>query len=182
VIYPDTTGLPSGTLELKTLERIWIQGRLKMWGRWASYSANPQEKGIIQSLMQGKTITRAAMKDAMLRLQRAGLEKGQLFEFFQAMQKKQAFSSLVFCTDAEGLKMDNVILDTLSNYPGLKQLVIRRYCYKLTPKAMADRMHESHSEQSLSTCRRRIDVWIKSAEIMLYLPMFAAFERKSLHG
>lgn len=182
MIYPDTTGLPSGALELNAIERIWIQGRLKMWGRWASYSTNPRVKGIIGNLIQGKTITRAAIKDAMLRLQRAGLEKGQLFEFFQAMQKKQAISSLVFCTDAEGLKMDRVILDTLSNSPGLKQLVIRRYCYKLTPNALADRMYDNHPELSLSTCRRRIDIWLKSAEIMLYAPMIAAFERNRLNG
>ncbi|PRD13998.1 DUF1133 family protein [Pantoea coffeiphila] len=181
MIYPDTTGLPYGAIELNTLERVWIQGRLKMWGRWASYSTNPRAKGIIENLIQGKTVTRAAIQDALQRLQRAGLEKGQLFEFFQAMQKKQVFSSLVFCTDAEGLKMDRVILDTLSDSPGLKQLVIRRYCYKLTPKALADRMHDNHPELSLSTCRRRIDVWLKSAEIILYAPMFAAFERNRLH-
>lgn len=182
MIYPDTVGIHKGAVELRALDRVWIQGRLKMWGRWASYSANPRACGIIENLMRDKTITKTAMNDALRRLKRAGLDKGELLEFFHAMQGKQAISSLVFCTDAEGMKMDRVILDTFGNHPGLMGLIIKRYCYKRTPKSLADDMHEYHQNYSLSTCRRRIDMWFKTAEIMLCQPMFTAFEKKTLHN
>ncbi|MTD26244.1 DUF1133 family protein [Erwinia sorbitola] len=99
MIYPDTAWIPEGFIELKALERIWIQGRLKMWGRWASYSLNPKARSIIERMMRENTITKNSIKDALMQLKNAGLEKEQLFKFFQDIQNKQAISSLLFCTD-----------------------------------------------------------------------------------
>lgn len=35
MIYPSTSGKPDETFRLRTLESVWIQGKLRMWGRWS---------------------------------------------------------------------------------------------------------------------------------------------------
>lgn len=35
MIYPEITGKSGEHLRLKTLEAVWIQGKLRMWGRWS---------------------------------------------------------------------------------------------------------------------------------------------------
>ncbi|EGF1663184.1 DUF1133 family protein, partial [Salmonella enterica] len=35
MIYPTSTGKPGEYFRLNTLESVWIQGKLRMWGRWS---------------------------------------------------------------------------------------------------------------------------------------------------
>ena len=35
MIYPTNTGKSGEHLRLATLESVWIQGKLRMWGRWS---------------------------------------------------------------------------------------------------------------------------------------------------
>ncbi|EIO2238606.1 DUF1133 family protein, partial [Escherichia coli] len=35
MIYPEITGKSGEHLRLKTLESVWLQGKLRMWGRWS---------------------------------------------------------------------------------------------------------------------------------------------------
>ncbi|SUI96313.1 bacteriophage protein [Shigella flexneri] len=35
MIYPTNTGKSGEHLRLTTLESVWIQGKLRMWGRWS---------------------------------------------------------------------------------------------------------------------------------------------------
>ncbi len=35
MIYPEITGKSGEHLRLNTLEAVWIQGKLRMWGRWS---------------------------------------------------------------------------------------------------------------------------------------------------
>lgn len=39
MIYPTNTGKSGEHLRLTTLESVWIQGKLRMWGRRASLMA-----------------------------------------------------------------------------------------------------------------------------------------------
>ncbi len=43
MIYPTNTGKSGEHLRLTTLESVWIQGKLRMWGRWSYIGAVRRE-------------------------------------------------------------------------------------------------------------------------------------------
>ena len=53
MIYPTNTGKSGEHLRLTTLESVWIQGKLRMWGRW-SYIGGLTLVGIILIILIGK--------------------------------------------------------------------------------------------------------------------------------
>lgn len=62
MIYPLTTGKGEEHFKLRTLESVWIRGRLKMWGRWAAFSKVPDAAGMFNQLLEEPTITKKALQ------------------------------------------------------------------------------------------------------------------------
>jgi len=89
VIYPLTTGKGEEHLKLRTLESVWIRGRLKMWGRWAAFSKVPDAAGMFNQLLEEPTITKKALKDAMKRMRTSGLSKETLLMFLEEFKDKR---------------------------------------------------------------------------------------------
>ncbi|MBI6548226.1 DUF1133 family protein [Xenorhabdus lircayensis] len=177
MIYPVTCGKGEEHLRLRTLESVWIQGRLKMWGRWSVFSQSPQAAGIFSRLLADPVITKKSLQVALKKMQQAGISKQELLLFFEEMKEKQAISSLIFCTDTEGLKMNYVIGQVFKNYKGLLNIIKELYCYKKSKYKIAVEMSERHPEISLRTCQNRVNAWLGVAEFMLYRPMCDEFER-----
>ncbi|KMJ46915.1 ATP-dependent Zn protease [Xenorhabdus khoisanae] len=171
MIYPVTCGKGDEYLRLRTLESVWIRGQLSVWGNWSAIRKVPQAAGIFSRLLSEPVISKKALHMAMKRMKQAGLTKEELLQIFGQMKDKKAISSLWFCTDAEGLKMDAVIGRVMEHDPGLLNILKEHYIYKKSYYCIASEMHERHPNTSLSTCRRRIENWLRVSEFMLYRPM-----------
>ena len=79
---------------------------------------------------------------------------------------------LAHCTDSEALKIDGIIGEVLANHPGLLNVLRQRYVGRgMSKRMMAEPLHETHPEWSFRTCERRIEYWLKVAELMLYILM-----------
>lgn len=182
MIYPLTTGKSEEHFKLRTLESVWIRGRLTMWGRWAAFSKTPSAAGMFNQLLEEPTITKKALKDAMKRMRTSGLPKETLLMFLEEFKDKKTLSSMWFCTDAEGGKMDGVICEVMSADAGLLDVLKERYVYKKSNFCIANEMNDRHPDLSLSTCRRRVDAWLSVAEFMLYRPMCDEFGRNYHYG
>ncbi|MDE9429087.1 DUF1133 family protein [Xenorhabdus bovienii] len=178
MIYPNTCGKGEEYLRLRTLESVWIRGRLSMWGCWAVIRKSPQAAGVFSRLLASPVITKKSLQVALKKMQQAGIAQQDLLLFFEEMKEKQAISSLMFCTDTEGLKMNNVIGQVFKNDRGLLNIIKERYCYKKSKYKIAVEMNERHPEMSLRTCQRRVNAWLDVAEFMLYRPMSDEFERR----
>lgn len=93
MIYPTNTGKSGEHLRLSTLESVWIQGKLRMWGRW-SYIGGGKTGNMFNQLLASKKLTKTAINDALRRMKKAGLEKPELEVFLREMingkQKKLA--------------------------------------------------------------------------------------------
>ncbi len=59
MIYPTNTGKSGEHLRLTTLESVWIQGKLRMWGRW-SYIGGGKTGNMFNQLLASKKRKRAA--------------------------------------------------------------------------------------------------------------------------
>lgn len=53
MINPSTTGKGGEMLRLNTLESVWIQGKLRMWGRW-SYIGSGSVGHMFNNLLASK--------------------------------------------------------------------------------------------------------------------------------
>ncbi|EFH3247749.1 DUF1133 family protein, partial [Shigella flexneri] len=53
MIYPTNTGKSGEHLRLTTLESVWIQGKLRMWGRW-SYIGGGKTGNMFNQLLASK--------------------------------------------------------------------------------------------------------------------------------
>lgn len=181
MIYPTTTGKADGKeLRLRTMESVWIQGKLKMWGRWSVYSDMPEAVNMFKSMLKRNRITPEDLKTAISKLRKSGCTSQELEHWMFQLQQESALSSLVFCTDAEGALMDRVISETLRNYPGLLSVIKMRYQGRGKSKSeIARGLNEAWPDWSLKTCQRRIDTWLNAAEYSLYLPMNDAFNLNS---
>lgn len=111
-------------------------------------------------------------------MKKAGISKPELESFFKEILEGKNKSGLAFCSDEEALKIDSVISAELlrSDNNGLHKLIVDRYVYRMSKKAMARQLNEKHPEWCLRTCETRIDVWLSVAESALYRPMCDAFE------
>ncbi|MGX8115399.1 DUF1133 family protein, partial [Escherichia coli] len=56
MIYPTNTGKSGEHLRLTTLESVWIQGKLRMWGRW-SYIGGGRSGNMFNQLLASQKMT-----------------------------------------------------------------------------------------------------------------------------
>lgn len=179
MIYPSTAGKSGEILRLTTLESVWIQGRLRMWGRW-SYIGGGSPGNMFNQLLISNQITKTALQKALKHLKSSGLSESELAIYLSDMMNSKQKSSLAFCTDSEGVKIDKVVADTLRDHSELIALLHQRYDGSgRSKKSMATELHTRCPQWSLRTCESRIDVWLSMAEFMLYKPMCDAFETNS---
>ncbi|EJZ2876361.1 DUF1133 family protein, partial [Escherichia coli] len=180
MIYPEITGKSGEHLRLKTLEAVWIQGKLRMWGRW-SYIGGSKTGNMFNQLLASKKLTKTAINEALRRIRESGIDKPELEAFLREMIAGRQKSWLSHCTDAEALRIDGVISKALARYPGLIYILRQRYEGRgMSKRKMAELLNEVHPEWCYATCRNRIDAWLKMAEFMLYLPMRDAFSSGDL--
>ena len=176
MINPSEIGKTGEMVRLRTLESIWVQGKLRMWGRW-SYIGGGSGGNMFNQLLASGKITKTAIKEALRRMKKAGISKPELEAFFKEIQEGQNKSGLAFCTDEEALTINAALSDVLvqSGHKNLYALIEDRYIKRLSKKAMARDLNKKHPEWCLRTCESRIDVWLNVAESMLYKPMCDAF-------
>ena len=176
MINPSEIGKTGEMVRLRTLESIWVQGKLRMWGRW-SYIGGGSGGNMFNQLLASGKITKTAIKEALRRMKKAGISKPELEAFFKEIQEGQNKSGLAFCTDEEALTINAVLSDVLvqSGHKNFYALIEDRYIKRLSKKAMARDLNKKHPEWCLRTCESRIDVWLNVAESMLYKPMCDAF-------
>lgn len=176
MINPSEVGKSGEMVRLRTLESIWIQGRLQMWGRW-SYIGGGSGGNMFNQLLASGKITHTAIKEALRRMKKTGITKPELEAYFREILSGKNKSGLAFCTDDEGLKIDGV-LGAILVTPGHKALyavLVERYRLRKSKRRIAEELQEKHPEWCYMTCRRRVDTWISLAESMLYAPMCDAF-------
>lgn len=175
MIYPTNTGKSGEHLRLSTLESVWIQGKLRMWGRW-SYIGGGKTGNMFNQLLTSKKLTKTAINEALRRMKKAGLDKSELEAFLRDMINGKQKSWLAHCTDSEALIIDRVIGEVLADHPGLLNALSQRYMGRgMSKLKMAEELNRWHPEWSLMTSRRRIEQWLGVAELMLYVPMRKAF-------
>ncbi|ENB5803878.1 DUF1133 family protein [Escherichia coli] len=169
------TGKSGEHLRLKTLEAVWIQGKLRMWGRW-SYIGGSKTGNMFNQLLASKKLTKTAINEALRRIRESGIDKPELEAFLREMIAGRQKSWLSHCTDAEALRIDGVISKALARYPGLIDILRQRYEGRgMSKRKMAELLNEVHPEWCYATCRNRIDMWLRIAEFILYPLMRDAF-------
>ncbi|EBN6179329.1 DUF1133 family protein [Salmonella enterica subsp. enterica serovar Kentucky] len=180
MINPSEVGKAGEIVRLRTLESIWIQGKLRMWGRW-SYIGGGSGGNMFNQLLASGKITKTAINEALRRMKKAGISKPELEAFFKEILEGKNKSGLAFCTDEEAMVVNSVLSKILirSGNNRLYDLIEDRYIKRLSKKAMARDLNEKHPEWCLRTCESRIDVWLSFAESMLYAPMCDAFGTNS---
>ncbi|MGD2945306.1 DUF1133 family protein [Escherichia coli] len=175
MIYPEITGKSGEHLRLKTLEAVWIQGKLRMWGRW-SYIGGSKTGNMFNQLLASKKLTKTAINEALRRIRESGIDKPELEAFLREMIAGRQKSWLSHCTDAEALCIDGVISKALARYPGLIDILRQRYEGRgMSKRKIAELLNEVHPEWCYATCRNRIDMWLRIAEFILYPLMRDAF-------
>ncbi|WP_024241268.1 DUF1133 family protein [Escherichia coli] len=175
MIYPEITGKSGEHLRLKTLESVWIQGKLRMWGRWL-YIGGSKTGNMFNQLLASKKLTKTAINEALRRIRESGIDKPELEAFLREMIAGRQKSWLSHCTDAEALRIDGVISKALARYPGLIDILRQRYEGRgMSKRKMAELLNEVHPEWCYATCRNRIDMWLRIAEFILYPLMRDAF-------
>ena len=171
MIYPTNTGKSGEHLRLTTLESVWIQGKLRMWGRW-SYIGGGKTGNMFNQLLASKKLTKTAINEALRRMKKAGIEKPELEAFLREMIDSKQKSWLSHCTDAEALCIDRVISEVMAEHPGLIFILRQRYEGRgMSKLKMAQQLNKYRPGWSLKTCRNRIDAWLGVAEHILYTPM-----------
>lgn len=180
MINPSEVGKSGEMVRLRTLESIWIQGKLRMWGRW-SYIGGGSGGNMFNQLLASGKITKTAINDALRRMKKSGITKPELEAFLKEILSGKNKSGLAFCSDEEALIINSVLGKILvrSGHKSLYALIEDRYIKRLSKKAMARELNEKHPEWCLRTCESRIDVWLNLAESMLYAPMCDAFGTNS---
>ena len=175
MIYPEITGKSGEHLRLKTLEAVWIQGKLRMWGRW-SYIGGGKTGNVFNQLLASRKLTKTAINEALRKIRESGINKPELEAFLREMIAGRQKSWLSHCTDAEALRIDGVISKALARYPGLIDILRQRYEGRgMSKRKMAELLNEVHPEWCYATCRNRIDMWLRIAEFILYPLMRDAF-------
>lgn len=164
--------------KLKRLESIWLQGKLKMWGRWSAINQCPEAPDMFKKILKKYVITQNDLSNALKKLKRIGCSE-ELESWMENMMRESLRSSLIFCTDDEALAMDRVIASVLINDQPLRHIIERHYCDRVSMRDLAVELNENHPEWSYSTCRRRIKTWLSVAEYMLYQPMNDALKLNS---
>lgn len=177
MIYPSTCGKADGKdIRLRTLEGVWIQGKLRMWGRW-SYIGQGKAGNMFNQLLSSGKVTKTALNQALYYLKRAGLNESELSLYLNDLLQARQKSSLAYCTDTEALLIDKVVGATLHEEPRLLYVIHERYYGRgKSKKQMAKEYNKAHPDWCLRTCESRIDTWLSLAEYLLYWPMSEAFD------
>jgi hypothetical protein len=163
-------------LRLRTLESVWIQGKLKMWWRWVTYSDMPEAVNMFKRMLSRGKVTREDLVKAIKELRKSGCSNNELENWMFQLQEEGVLSNLVFCTNEEGALMDKVIGATLINSPGLLSILKARYLGRGKKQSeIARELNEVHPEWSWRTSQRRVSTWLNASEYALYLPMNDAF-------
>jgi len=180
MINPSEVGKSGEMVRLRTLESIWIQGKLRMWGRWSYIGGGSGGNMFNQLLVSGK-VTKTAINDALRRMKKAGIKKPELEAYLREILDSKNKSGLAFCSDEEGLKVDGVIASVLMNdeYRSLYDVIVDRHRLRKSKLQMANELLKKHPDWTLITCRRRIDTWVSLAESILYAPLCDAFGTNS---
>ena len=180
MINPSEVGKAGEMVRLRTLESIWIQGKLRMWGRW-SYIGGGSGGNMFNQLLASGKITKTAINDALRRMKKSGITKPELEAYLREILNGKNKSGLAFCSDEEGLKVDGVIASVLMNdeYRSLYGVIVDRHRLRKSKLQMANELHDKHPDWTLITCRRRIDTWLSLAESILYAPLCDAFDTNS---
>ncbi|MBM6634600.1 DUF1133 family protein [Leclercia adecarboxylata] len=180
MINPSEVGKAGEMVRLRTLESIWIQGKLRMWGRW-SYIGGGSGGNMFNQLLASSKITKTAINDALRRMKKSGISKPELEAYLREILSSKNKSGLAFCTDEEGLLVDKTIASVLMNdeYRGLYGVIVDRHRLRKSKLQMANELHAKHPDWTLITCRRRIDTWLSLAESILYAPVCDAFGTNS---
>lgn len=180
MINPSEVGKNGEMVRLRTLESIWVQGKLRMWGRW-SYIGGGSGGNMFNQLLASGKITKTAINEALRRMKKAGISKPELEAFFREILEGKNKSGLAFCSDDEGLKIDGVIASVLMNddYRSLYGVIVDRHRLRKSKRQMATELQQKHPEWTFITCRRRIDTWVSLAESMLYAPLCDTFDTNS---
>lgn len=178
MIYPLTVGKSEEHLKLRTLESVWIRGRLKMWGRWAAFSKAPSATSMFNQLLEEPIITKKSLKDAINRMYASGLSKETLLMFLEEFKDKKTLSSMWFCSDTEGGEMDKVICEVMNADAGLLNILKQHYVYKKSKHEIALELCEKDGSYCLRTYQDRVKAWLNVAEFMLYRPMCDRFDRE----
>jgi len=176
MIHAAEVGKAGEHARLRTLESVWIQGKLRMWGRW-SYIGGGSAGNMFNQLLTSKTVSKSAINEALRRMKKAGISKPELEVFLLEILNGKNKSGLVFCSDDEGLKIDGVISAVLTSqgHDRLVGVLAQRYRWHKSKRQMAEELQERHPDWGYMTCRRRIDMWLSLAESILYRPMCDAF-------
>lgn len=176
MIHAAEVGKAGEHARLRTLESVWIQGKLRMWGRW-SYIGGGSAGNMFNQLLTSKKVSKSAINEALRRMKKAGISKPELEVFLREMLNGKNKSCLAFCSDDEGLKIDGVISAVLTSqgHDGLLGVLAQRYRWQKSKRQMAEELQERHPDWGYMTCRRRIDMWLSLAESLLYRPMCDAF-------
>ncbi|EME5174157.1 DUF1133 family protein [Escherichia coli] len=180
MINPSEVGKSGEMVRLRTLESIWVQGKLRMWGRW-SYIGGGSGGNMFNQLLASGQLTKTAINEALRRMKKAGISKPELEAFLREILEGKNKSGLAFCSDDEGLKIDGVIAAVLMNdeYGSLYGVIVDRHRLRKSKRQMATELQQKHPEWTFMTCRRRIDTWVSLAESMLYAPLCDTFDTNS---
>ena len=112
MINPSEVGKKGEMIRLRTLESLWIQGKLRMWGRW-SYIGGGSGGNMFNQLLAAGKVTKTAINDALRRMKKAGIKKPELEAFFKELLESKHKSGLAFCTDEEALIVNSVLCKVL---------------------------------------------------------------------
>ena len=180
MINPSEVGKSGELVRLRTLESIWVQGKLRMWGRW-SYIGGGSGGNMFNQLLASGKITKSAINDALRRMKKSGITKPELEAYLREILDSKNKTGLAFCSDEEGLMIDGVIAAVLMNeeYRGMYGVIVDRHRLRKSKLQMAKELNSKHPDWTLITCRRRIDTWVSLAESILYAPLCEAFDTNS---
>ncbi|MFV8145181.1 DUF1133 family protein [Enterobacter cloacae complex sp.6722787] len=180
MINPSEVGKSGELVRLRTLESIWVQGKLRMWGRW-SYIGGGSGGNMFNQLLASGKITKSAINGALRRMKKSGITKPELEAYLREILDSKNKTGLAFCSDEEGLMIDGVIAAVLMNeeYRGLYGVIVDRHRLRKSKLQMAKELNSKHPDWTLITCRRRIDTWVSLAESILYAPLCDAFATNS---
>lgn len=180
MINPSEVGKSGELVRLRTLDSIWVQGKLRMWGRW-SYIGGGSGGNMFNQLLASGKITKSAINDALRRMKKSGITKPELEAYLREILESKNKTGLAFCSDEEGLKIDGVIAAVLMNeeYRGLYGVIVDRHRLRKSKLQMAKELNSKHPDWTLITCRRRIDTWVSLAESILYAPLCDVFGTNS---
>lgn len=155
MINPSEVGKAGEMVRLKTLEAIWIQGKLRMWGRW-SYIGGGSGGNMFNQLLASGKVTKTAINEALRRMKKSGISKPELEAFFREILAGKNKSGLAFCTDDEGLLIDKVLGAVLitGGHKELYHLLVDHY------RLLADELCDTGVNMGPSVASKFFQRWL----------------------